>query len=96
MYQIVYENVFNNFQDIVSTSSTTALVANIVVKGVLTKEEPIAISHNLKFFVPIVESSFINLCDYSDEDSPSLLDVVVFIFVNLRADKKQPLQMEVL
>jgi hypothetical protein len=38
-----------------------------------------------------VESSFINLCDFSNEDNPSLLDVVVPIFMNSRADKKQPL-----
>jgi len=83
MYQIVNKNVFNNSQDIVLTSGTTTSVAKIVVEGVLMKEKPIAVSHNLKFFVPIVESLFINLYDSSNEDSPSLLDVVVPIFVNL-------------
>jgi hypothetical protein len=46
------------------------------------KEKPIAIFHNLKLFVPIVELLFINLCDSSNEDNPSLLDVVVPIFMN--------------
>ncbi len=91
MYQIVDKNVFNNSQDFFLTPITIASMANIVVEGVLMKEEPNAIFDNSKFFVPIVESSFINLCDFSNEDNPSLLDVVVPIFMNSRADKKQPL-----
>jgi len=87
MYQIVNKNVFNNSQDIVLTSGTTTLVANIVVEGVLMKEKTIAFSQNLKFFVPIVESLFINLWFFW-EDSPSLLDVIVPIFVNLWVDEE--------
>ncbi len=56
--------------------------------GVLMKEKPITIFHDSKFFVLIVESWFINLCDFFDEDSPSPLDVVVHVFANLQADKK--------
>jgi hypothetical protein len=37
-YQIVGENVFNNFQDIVLTLGTTTSVANIITEGVLMKE----------------------------------------------------------
>jgi hypothetical protein len=44
------------------------------------KEEPNAVSHDLKFYVLITKSSFIDLCDYfdKDEDGP-LLDVVILI-----------------
>jgi len=84
MYQVVGENVLNNFQDIVLTSSITTLVANIIVQGVMMKEKPNAISPNLKVFVPIVKSSFINLCDSFDEDDLALPIVVVTISMNLR------------
>jgi hypothetical protein len=56
----------SNFQGIILTLGTTTLVANIVAKGVMMKEKPNAISHDSKFSIPIVESSFINLCDYSN------------------------------
>jgi len=42
------------------------------------------------FFVPIMESSFIDLCDSFDKDDPSLFNVV-FIFVNWWTKEKQPL-----
>jgi hypothetical protein len=54
-------------------------VANIIMGGILMKEKPIAIFHDSKFSVPIAKSLFINLCDSSDEDSPSPLDVVVHV-----------------
>jgi hypothetical protein len=43
----------------------------------------------------MVESSFINLCDFSNEDNPSLLDVVVLVCVNFQLAKKQPLHLDV-
>jgi hypothetical protein len=52
------------------------------VEGIVMKEEPNPISHDLKFFVLLVESLFIDLCDFSNEDGPSLLDVVVPLCVN--------------
>jgi hypothetical protein len=87
-YQIINDHALNNFQDIVLTLGTSALVANITVEGVMMKEDPIAASNNLKFFILIMESSFINLYDSFDEDDPSLLDVVVPIFVNSRPIEK--------
>jgi hypothetical protein len=57
-------------------------MANITVKGILTKEKPIAISHNSKFYVSVAKSSFINLCDSSDEDGRSFPNVVVPVFMN--------------
>jgi hypothetical protein len=57
-------------------------MTNIVVKGVVMKEEPNLVSHNSKFFVSMVESSFVDLCFFSNEDDPSLLDVVVLLYVN--------------
>jgi hypothetical protein len=42
-----------------------------------------------------VESSFIDLCDSSEEDGSSLPIVVVFVFLNSRVDEEQALQMEV-
>jgi hypothetical protein len=52
-------------------------VANIVVVGIIMKEEPNVVTSNLKFFILIVESSFINLCDPFDKNGPSLLNVIV-------------------
>jgi hypothetical protein len=43
----------------------------------------------------MVESSFINLCDFSNEDDPSLLDVVVHVYVNFQLAKEQPLHLGV-
>jgi hypothetical protein len=63
-------------------------VANIAANGVVMKEEPTTISHNLKFFILIVESSFIDLYDSFDEDGPSLFDVVVPISVNSQPIEK--------
>jgi hypothetical protein len=63
-------------------------MANIAAKGVVMKEKPTIISHNLKFFILIVESSFIDLYDSSDEDGPSLFDVVVPISVNSQPIEK--------
>jgi hypothetical protein len=65
-YQIVSDNVLNNLQDNVVTSSTTTSMANIVVRGILMKEKPTAVSHDSKFYVSIMKSSFINLCDFFD------------------------------
>ncbi len=82
-YRIVGKNVLNNSQDIVVTWGITASVANIAAENVLMKEEPITVSHNLKFFVSIMQSSFINLCDSFDKDNLSPPDVVVPISMNL-------------
>ncbi len=83
-YQMVDENVINNFQNIVVTLGTTALVANIVVGGIMMEEKPIVISHNLKFSIPIAESSFIDICDSFDKDSLSPPNV----YVNSQANKE--------
>jgi len=88
--------VHNNYQDIVLALSTIASMANIATEGVLMKEEHIKVSHDSKFFVPITKSSFIDLFDFSNEDDLSLLDVVVFVFVNLQVNEKRPLWMDVL
>jgi hypothetical protein len=56
-------------------------MANIVVQGIMMKEEPNAIFHNSKFFVPIAESLFIDLCDFFDENNPSLPNVFVHVSV---------------
>jgi hypothetical protein len=47
------------------------------------KEGPNVVFFNLKVFIPIVKSSFIDLCDYSNEDDLALPDVVVPISMNL-------------
>ncbi len=94
-YQIVNENVFNNFQDTIVTLGMTTSMANITNGGVLMKEKPTMVFHDLKFFVPIAKSLFIDLCDSFDEDDPSHVDVVIPIFVNLQVDEEQALQMEV-
>ncbi len=62
-------------------------MANIA-EGVLMKEEPIVVFHNLKFYVMIAKSLFIDLCDFSNEDDPSLPDVVVYVSMNLWIDEK--------
>jgi len=59
-------------------------MANIFVKGVVMKEEPNLVSHDSKFFVWMVESSFVDLCASFNEDDPSLLDVVVLLYMNYR------------
>ncbi len=61
----------------------------------MIKEEPIMFFHNSKFFVLIIESSFIDLCNSFDENDPSLLDVVVLDFMNSRTNKEQAMWMEV-
>jgi hypothetical protein len=43
----------------------------------------------------MVESSFINLCDFSNKDDPSIFDVVVPVYVNFQLAKKQPLHLNV-
>jgi hypothetical protein len=57
-------------------------MANIVAKGVMMKEKPNLVSHNLKFSISMVESLFIDLCDYFDEDKPSFPNVVVHVCMN--------------
>ncbi len=52
-------------------------MANIVVVGIIMKEEPNAVSSNSKFSILIVKSLFINLFDPFDKNGPSLFDVVV-------------------
>jgi hypothetical protein len=71
-------------------------MANIATEGNLMKEEPTKVSHDSKFFVPITKSSFIDLFYFSNEDDLSFLNVVVFVFMNLQVNEKQPLWMEVL
>ncbi len=48
----------------------------------MMKEKPNPISHNSKFFVLVAKFSFINLCDYSNKDIPSLPNMVVPLCVN--------------
>jgi hypothetical protein len=81
MHQIISEHALNNSQDIVLTPNTIALV-NIVAKGIVMKEEPNLVSHDSKFFVLMAESSFINIYDSFEEENPSLLDVVVPLYMN--------------
>jgi hypothetical protein len=81
-YRIIDMHVFNNSQDIVLTLGTTTSMANIVVIGVVMKEEPKLVSHDSKFSIPMAKSSFINLCDFSDENGPSLPNVVFPLCVN--------------
>ncbi len=68
---------FKKIQDIIVTLGTTTSVANILTEGVMMKEKSNLVSHNLKFFIPMAESTFINLCDSFEEDGPSLPNVVV-------------------
>ncbi len=44
--------------------------------------------HDSKFFVSIVESSFINICDSFEEDGPSPPVVVVLVFVNSQVNEE--------
>ncbi len=78
----VGEHALNNSQDIVLTPNTIAFMVNIVAKGIMMKEEPNLVSHDSKFFVLMVESSFINIYDSFEEENPSLLDVVVPLYMN--------------
>ncbi len=55
------------------------------------KEEPNPVSHNLMFSISMAKSSFIDLCDFSDEDNPSLPDMVVLLWVNSQPIKEQAL-----
>ncbi len=71
-YQIIDKHAFNKFQDIVLTPCTFASVANIDPEGIVMKKKPIVVSRNLKFFILIVESSFIDLYGSFDEDGPFL------------------------
>jgi hypothetical protein len=87
-YWIVNEHVSNNFQDIVLTLGTITSMANIVVKGVMMKEEPKLVFHGLKFYILMVKSLFIDLYVFSDENDPSLLDVVISLCVNFQPTKK--------
>jgi hypothetical protein len=80
--------VFNNFQNIVLTPGTITLVTNIVAEGVMMKEKPNAIFHDLIFFVLITESSFINLYDSSDKDDPTFPNVIVPNSMNFKAPKE--------
>ncbi len=94
-YRIVNKHVFNNSQDIILTLGTTALVANIVAKGVTMKEKPNPISHDAKFFILMAKSSFIDFCDSINKDGPSFPDVVVHVFPNSQPTKEQPLHLVV-
>jgi len=53
--------VLNNFQDIVVTLSIVTSMANIAMRSVIMKEEPITVFHVSKFYVSIVESIFVIL-----------------------------------
>jgi hypothetical protein len=81
-YQIIGENFLNNSQDNAVTLGTIASVAIIATKGIAMKEKPIMIFHDSKFFVPIAESSFNNLCDSFYEDVLSPPYVIVPISMN--------------
>jgi hypothetical protein len=59
------------------------------------KEEPNLVSHNLNFFTSMVESLFIDLCDFSYKGNPSFLDVVVPDCMNSWLVEKQPLHLDV-
>jgi hypothetical protein len=82
MHQIISEHALNNSQDIVLTPNTIAFMANIVAEDIVMKEEPNLVSHDSKFFVLMVKSSFINIYDSFEEENPSLLDVVVPLYMN--------------
>jgi hypothetical protein len=94
-YWIVGKHALNNSHDIILKHGTTALVANVVVKGVVMKEEPNPVSQDSKFFVPMVKSSFINLCNSSNEDGPSHPNVVIPLYVNSWLAEEQLLHLDV-
>ncbi len=52
------------------------------------EERVTIVSHNLKFYVLIMESLSIDLCASFNEDGPSLPNVVFFISMNCQVDKK--------
>jgi hypothetical protein len=79
---IIDKHAFNNSQDTVLAPRIIASVANIVAENIVMKEEPNLVSHNLKFFISMAESLFIDLCDFFNEDNPSFLDVVVHVYMN--------------
>jgi len=81
-YWIIINHVLNNSHDIVLTLGTNASVVNIVAKNIMMKEEPNLVSHDSKFYIVMVKSLFINLCDFSNKDSPSFPNVVVLVFMN--------------
>jgi len=80
--------MLNNFHNTILTPGTTASVINIIVEGVVMKEEPNLVSQDLKFSILMVESLFINLCDSSNKNGPSFFDVVVPLCVNSWPVKK--------
>jgi hypothetical protein len=61
----------------------------------MMKEELIVVFTTQSFFVPIIESSFIDLCKFFDENDPYFLDVVVLDFMNSRTNEEQAMWMEV-
>ncbi len=79
---ILGKNAFNSSHNIVLPPNTLTLMANIVIQGVILKEEPNAISHNSKKIVSIMESSLIDLFYSSNKDNLSVLYIVVLIFMN--------------
>jgi hypothetical protein len=80
-FWILNDNAFNNSQDICLNIGTIASMANIFVQCIMMKEEPNENFHNLKFSIPIAKSLFIDLCDFFDENDPSLPNVLVPISV---------------
>jgi len=87
-YRIIDKKMFNNSQDTIVTPGIVALVANITAEGILRKEKPIAIFHDLKFFVSIIKSLFINLCDSFDKNGPSPPNVLILVSMNSQIDKE--------
>lgn len=86
-YQIINEHALKNSQDIVLTLGTITSLANIAMEGIMMKEEPNPVSHDLKFSILVAKSSFIDLRDSFDEDGPSLPNVVVLLYMNSRLAK---------
>jgi hypothetical protein len=85
--------VFNNFQDILITLGIVAWVANIVVEGLLMKEEPIMVSHYLKLLVSILKTLFIDICDSSNKDNLSPPNVIVLVSMNSKITEKRALSL---
>jgi hypothetical protein len=83
-YQIIDKHVLKFFEDIVLRPGTTTSLVNIFVEGVMMKEKPNLVSHDLNFYILVVKSSFIDICDSFDENGPSLPDVVVHLCMNSR------------